>query len=215
MCVCVCVCMRLPIKRLQVWRQPWLLLFALFIKRRWADGLLVCCAVHTCRRAHTHTQIHIHTCMFTPVTLALSSIYLFHYTSLGRTMLLGEGCVCVHVCVRDTSECERVEWCWMKSQTFLLKTASEVVIWKADDSFTHSFTWVIAIHLSATLRSRWIACNRGIVLVLHHSLSACVQEMAHCTFKQGCMSRIWPKIVLAQQTSPEQCEMCYLGLPVT
>lgn len=53
---------------------------------------MVCWSVvqYTHTGAHTHMQIHIHTCMLDPVTLALSSIYLFHYTSLGRTMLLTE-----------------------------------------------------------------------------------------------------------------------------
>lgn len=98
----------------------------------------------------------------------------------------------------------------MKSQKpFESRQASEVVIWKADDSFTHPFMWIIAIHLSAPLYSGRIACNRGIVSVLHHSLSASVQEMAHRTFRRGCVSKIWTsaKMFWHDKMGWEQCEI--------
>lgn len=146
---------------------------------------------HTHAHANAHTHVHAQSCHLSFILHLSFPLHISRQDNATR-WIVRDVCVCASVCVRDTRERERVERCWMKSQTFLVKTASEVVIWKADDSFTHSFMWLIAIHLSATLYSGRIACNRGIVLVLHHSLSACVQEMAHCTFTQGCMSKIWP-----------------------
>ena len=161
---------------------------------------------HTHTRARTHTHANTHTCMLGPVTLALSSIYLFHYTSLSRTMPLGElWGMCVHMCVCSgmcvsvcvcvcVGERQRDKGAW-KSRAPLNEVTnlfSEDGLWggqKADDSFARSFMWIIAIHLSAALYSGRIACNRGIVLVLQHSLSAHVQEMALCTLRQARMSR--------------------------
>lgn len=166
MYVYVCVC--LPIKRLQIWRQPWLLLFALFIKRRWADGLLVCCAVHTCRHTYTHTrthmQIHIYTCMLSPVTLALSSIYLFHYTSLGRTMPLGElwgMCVCGCVCQRDR---ERYKGVWKSSA--LLNEVTNL--------FSQDSLW------GGHLKSWWLI--HTFIYVNH-----CYSLVSHSVFRKNCL----------------------------
>lgn len=161
LCVCKCVCVLTNKRGLQIWRQPWLLLFALFIKRRWADGLLVCCVAHTCG-PHTHTQTQIRTCMLNPVTLALSSIYLFHYTSLGRTMPLCELRGGARVCVCVWKRQKGYKAVWMKSQTEPLRWSSE----KADDSLAHWLLWIIAIHSSAALYSARIACNGGIVFML-------------------------------------------------
>lgn len=69
---------------------------------------------------HTHTQTQIRTCMLYPVTLALSSIYLFHYTSLCRTIALCE--------VQGGGlEAERIQG----SVNEVANPASEVVIWKS------------------------------------------------------------------------------------
>lgn len=167
---------------------------------RWFAGLL-CSAhmqahIHTHTHAHANTHIHMHarSCHLSFILHLSFPLHIPRQDNATR-WIVRDVCVWVYVCVReterDTRECERVVRCWMKSQTFLVKTASEVVIWKADDSFIHSFMWIIAIHLSAILYSGRIAYNRGIVFVLHHSLSACVQEMAHCTFRQGYMSKAW------------------------
>lgn len=132
MCVCVC----LPIKRLQIWRQPWLLLFALFIKRRWADGLLVCCAVHTCGHTHTHMQIRKRTwTQACHLSFILHLSFPLHISQQDNATQWIVRCVCV--CV------------WEEPKSFSVKT--EVVIWKADDSFTRWFLWMVAIHLSTAL----------------------------------------------------------------
>lgn len=170
---------------------------------RWFAGLL--CSAHM--RAHTHTQIQIRTCMLDPVTLALSPIYLFHYTSLGRTMPLCElrGCLCVWVCPLEQER--KIQG----SVNEVTNRASEVVIWKADDSFTHSFLWIIAIHLSASLYSGRIACNTGIVFMLHHCLSACVQEIKLGTFGQGRVSKIWLVQRLVSDTTNKSKQQKWIG----
>lgn len=170
---------------------------------RWFAGLL--CSAHM--RAHTHTQIQIRTCMLDPVTLALSPIYLFHYTSLGRTMPLCElwGCLRVWVCAFEQER--KIQG----SVNEVTNRDSEVVIWKADDSFTHSFLWIIAIHLSASLYSGRIACNTGIVFMLHHCLSACVQEIKLGTFGQGRVSKIWLVQRLVSDTTNKSKQRKWIG----
>lgn len=149
---------------------------------RWFAGLL--CSTHM--RAHTHRETHANT----HTHMHARSCHLSFILHLSFPLHISRQDNATRWIVRDVCVCvSGAEW---SHKPFLVKSASEVVIWKADDSFSHSFMWIIAIHLSATLYSGRIACNRGIVLVLHHSLSARVQEMARCTFTQGCMSKIWP-----------------------
>lgn len=110
------------------------------------DEQMVCWSVvrRTHAGPHTHTQTQTRTCMLYPVTLALSPIYLFHCTSLGRTMPL---CVCVCVCVWERQKGYKAVW--MKWQSEPLRWSSE----KADDSLAHWLRWIIAIHSSAALYS--------------------------------------------------------------
>ena len=175
---------------------------------------MVCWSVvqytHAGTHTHTHTQIRTHThARSCHLSFILHLSFPLHISRQDNATLwiVRDLCVCVYVraCV-----CERVSQRWMKSQKpFESRQASEVVIWKADDSFTHPFMWIIAIHLSAPLYSGRIACNRGIVSVLHHSLSASVQEMAHRTFRRRLREQNLDKCkdVLAQQMGWEQCEM--------
>lgn len=162
MCVCACasVSVCLPIKgdsRFGDSLDSCCLLCSLR-----GDEQMVCWSVvrRTHAGPHTHTQTQIRTCMLYPVTLALSSIYLFHYTSLCRTMplceLWGGGLVCVW---ERQKGCEAV---WMKWQTEPLRWSSQ----KADDSLAHWLLWIIAIHSSAALYSARIACKGGIVFLL-------------------------------------------------
>lgn len=127
MCVCACasVSVCLPIKgdsRFGDSLDSCCLLCSLR-----GDEQMVCWSVvqRTHAGPHTHTQTQIRTCMLDPVTLALSSIYLFHYTSLGRTMplceLWGRG---TRVCLRET---ERIQG----SVNEVANRASQVVIWKS------------------------------------------------------------------------------------
>lgn len=73
------------------------------------DEQMVCWSVvrRTHAGPHTHTQTQTRTCMLYPVTLALSPIYLFHCTSLGRTMPL---CVCVCAFERGRKDTRQFEW---------------------------------------------------------------------------------------------------------
>lgn len=155
MCVCACasVSVCLPIKgdsRFGDSLDSCCLLCSLR-----GDEQMVCWSVvrHTHAGPHTHTQTQTRACMLFPVTLALSSIYLFHYTSLGRTMPL-------RVCVWERQKGYKAAW--MKWQSETLRWSSE----KADDSLAHWLLWIIAIHSSGAPYSARIACNAGIVFTL-------------------------------------------------
>ena len=156
---------------------------------------MVCWSVvqYTHAGTHTHTRKYAHTRMLDPVTLALSSIYLFHYTSLGRTMLLCElWGICVCVCMRArvcVKEYRSVEW----SRKNLL-SQDKPLRWSSEKLMTHSH-----IHLCESLLfTCQPLCIQEELLVTEALFQSCITAYLPLSRKwhtahldEGCVSKIW------------------------
>lgn len=183
MCVCACasVSVCLPIKgdsRFGDSLDSCCLLCSLR-----GDEQMVCWSVvrRTHAGPHTHTQTQIRTCMLYPVTLALSSIYLFHYTSLGRTMPLCElwgGVAGSCAFERDRKDTRQREW------------SSKASLWGG-----HLKKLMTHLHIGfceSLLFTHQPLCIQQELLVTEALFSCClsarVHETKHSTFGQGRMN---------------------------
>lgn len=175
MCLRTCrsVCVLTNKRGLQIWRQPWLLLFALFIKRRWADGLLVCCAVHTCGPTHPHANTNTHMrALSCHLSFILHLSFPLHVPRQDNATLF--------VRLRET---ERIQG----SVNEVANRASEVVIWK---SWWLTRTLASVNHCYSLVSRPVISKNLLVTQALFsRCLSTRVQETKHGTFGQGRMSK--------------------------